>query len=264
MRPWIPLTGQRKERGFCSSGFTLIELLVVIGILAILAALLLPALSRAREEGRCVQCLSNLKQMCTAVEIYTQDYSGSYPPAYYYSWKDGTFMSLAWDFTTVKDWNAGTNKVIPGLIWQHSGNLSGVHQCPSYSGGHNWLADPFTGYNYNTSYIGRGSGETVPYPARVSQVKDPAGTALLGDGGYASGANKFMRSPFPSPYDAAFNGRSAGTQAFRHNGKTNVAFCDGHAASSTDRHVNTSPHEQKNLAEDCGFLSPDNSLYDLE
>jgi len=61
------------------SGFTLIELLVVIAIIAILAAILFPVFSRAREQARKTACLSNLKQIGTALQMYCQDWDETYP-----------------------------------------------------------------------------------------------------------------------------------------------------------------------------------------
>jgi len=60
--------------------FTLIELLVVIAIIAILAAMLLPVLARAKEAGRRIACLNNLSQLSTASKMYVDDSQGSYPP----------------------------------------------------------------------------------------------------------------------------------------------------------------------------------------
>jgi len=59
--------------------FTLVELLVVIGIIIILAALLLPALGRAKESARRVKCLSNLKQVSLALKVFAQEHEGHYP-----------------------------------------------------------------------------------------------------------------------------------------------------------------------------------------
>ena len=62
------------------SAFTLIELLVVIAIIAILAAMLLPVLARARESGRRIACLNNLTQLSLACQMYVNDNQGMYPP----------------------------------------------------------------------------------------------------------------------------------------------------------------------------------------
>ena len=64
----------------CRRGFTLIELLVVIAIIAILAAILFPVFAQAREKARQTTCTSNMKQMGTAIMMYTQDYDETLPP----------------------------------------------------------------------------------------------------------------------------------------------------------------------------------------
>src|SRR5947199_3153379 len=66
-------------------GFTLIELLVVIAIIALLAAILFPVFSRARENARKSSCLNNVKQIGVAMMQYTQDYDEYYPLQIYYN-----------------------------------------------------------------------------------------------------------------------------------------------------------------------------------
>jgi prepilin-type N-terminal cleavage/methylation domain-containing protein/prepilin-type processing-associated H-X9-DG protein len=237
-----------------SRGFTLVELLVVIGIIALLVAILMPALSVAQQEARAVKCLSNLRQAAMAASIYCDAHKGTYPMAYY-TGANGTFYS--WDFTAVIV--GGVQKMQPGLLWPATGagGLE-VQQCPSYEGPPSG-ADPFTGYNYNTSFIGHGQYESIPAPIKTAQVHHPSTVALFGDGQYYSGTDKYMRSPFPSEGDVSFTSRAAGTQGYRHRGRTNVVYCDGHAASVGDRFTNTS---DPRVGNGTGFLSNDNSAYD--
>jgi len=236
---------------------------VVVGIIALLISILTPALARARYEGQRITCLSNMRQMGIAAENYAGDFGGSYPLAHQTVVQGRRLISYAWDFTSTKDWDTGGTSVVPGLLWQGK-TIAKIHQCPSFNGESNWLEDPYTGYNYNTSYIGHGVGESIAAPAKVTDVRRPGECALFGDGQYASGANKFMRAPWPNPGDESFWGRSSGTQGFRHLRKTNVVFCDGHGESFSKICTETDPFEVDQIAAGTGFLSKDNQFYDLE
>ncbi len=253
-------------------GFTLIELLVVVGMIAMLIAMLMPVLAKARQQGKEVLCLNNLRQMSMAAQNYAAANNDYYPAAYLNDPDpmDSLAVHVSWDFTYTKDWDTLQEDIRPGLLWQGD-TIEKVQQCPSYKG----PADPvelYTGYNYNTSFIGHGSMETVSIPARTSQVGHPAGCALFGDGYYyGDRANKFMRSPFKSDYDT-FPFRASGTQGYWHSGKTDVAWCDGHVSSQRDLFTETIPQEQEKIEQynlnhpdkKTGFLSADNSAYDLK
>lgn len=241
------------------SAFTLLELLVVMSVIALLASLLLPSMGNSKASSLRIQCISNLRQMGLAANLYVDDSAGSYPIAYYYDQVGSVTYSYAWDLTTIE---STPNKVIPGLLWEGRTTLQ-IQQCPSFTGSADWLTDPYTGYNYNTSYIGHGQDETVPDPARVSEVAHSSKTALFGDGQYGGGADKFMRAPWPNPCDEDFVGRWCGTQGFRHQRLSNTAFCDGHTESLRNCYTSNADGSN-NVASGTGFLSPDNSMYELQ
>jgi prepilin-type N-terminal cleavage/methylation domain-containing protein/prepilin-type processing-associated H-X9-DG protein len=271
-------------------GFTLIELLVTISVIALLMSILVPALAKARQRAEGVVCLSNLRQMAIAAVTYAQTHDGFYPIAHYRR-KDGPVKyECCWDFTTVTNSTTGGQEIVPGLLWQ-GGMTKKIQQCPSFGGQSNTAGDPFTGYNYNTSYIGHGGGERVGatydgqitavngapawykivMPVKIHRVRQPAQCALFGDGQYSGGANKFMRAPWAWDGDIDNSLKSAGTQGYRHGGRTNVAWCDGHVSSQELLYTETVA-EAKSEIEDynkkagvkIGFLSPDNSVYDTQ
>lgn len=108
-----------KKQTSCNAGekncFTLIELLVVIAIIAILAAILLPALNSARERGRTASCLNNQKQFATAFIMYAGDNDGRLPTA----------RNLN-DLRIPGYWNT--------QLYNYAGKDSAVFKCPSYNG----------------------------------------------------------------------------------------------------------------------------------
>ena len=241
-----------------SRAFTLVELLVAIAILGLLAGLVAIGVDAARESARSARCASNLRSMAQAALVYAGEHRGEFP----WGMRVEGGRLVCWDFEPDP-----AGRPAPGALWKGIADhgAMGVLQCPSFVGGAaNWQGDPFTGYNYNCSYVGKVEGDPGgrASPALLSQIEDPARTALFGDGQYAGGANKFMRAPVrDKAHDGSGTGvREAGTQGFRHRGRTNVAFCDGHVETLAK------PYRKGGegfVADGCGFLSPDNSLYSL-
>ena len=236
------------------TAFTLIELMVVLGIVMVLAALALTGVSGARKSAQSATCLGNLRQLAAAAAAYAAQNDLSYPPA---QWTEGA-TTREWDYM-----RRGGGVVGAGFLWPGR-EAPAVQQCPAFDGRAQSPGDPYTGYNYNTSYVGRGKGEGPP--ARLTAVKRPAETLLFGDGQWSLGANKYMRAPQRSPtedrtgYADGSASRAAGTQGYRHRGATNAVFCDGHAESLTQRYTAGNTH----VAEGTGFVSEDNRLYDLD
>lgn len=186
-------------------GFTLIELLVVIAIIAILAAILFPVFARAREAARGAACRSNLKQLSSAEQMYSQDY-------------DGTMLSCRMNY-------AGTNSPLrPGAQWYEWADMlhayvknGGVYVCPSdatvrptsaygTSGGYalNWV--------YASNFGTPQPMDSVTYPAETILFTDGTGYYCVGgSGGPANNWAQYVSD--------------------RHNETVNIAWLDGHVSS---------------------------------
>lgn len=109
-------------------GFTLIELLVVIAIIALLAAILFPVFSRAREKARQSTCTSNLKQIGMAFAVYCQDFDGWYPPGNSYTGNTFNGNWLYYLSAGSQVWKLG---YLPGGNTAIAGNKSPLLNCPS-------------------------------------------------------------------------------------------------------------------------------------
>src|SRR5688572_22995847 len=113
--------------GYRSSGFTLIELLTVIAVIAVLAAILLPALGNAKEKGKAAVCMSNLKQLQLAITIYADEHEDELPPAEIHPGSGGPFQE-SWAGMLV---NSGRLPAPESGHYTQLAEGSSIFRCPS-------------------------------------------------------------------------------------------------------------------------------------
>jgi len=156
-------------------GFTLIELLVVIAIIAILAAILFPVFAQAREKARTATCQSNVKELCLALLMYTNDYDEKFPRNRHsfgnvvqvsvgdgYSDSTGTIGCVSWD----------------RAIFPYVKNAQ-VYLCPSRQCPRNSRQRRTKGYNVNGPLMHEGF---APRGRRLAEVEEPAEVLMLIEG----------------------------------------------------------------------------------
>jgi prepilin-type N-terminal cleavage/methylation domain-containing protein/prepilin-type processing-associated H-X9-DG protein len=219
------------------NGFTLIELLVVIAIIAILASMLLPALSRAKARAKTVHCVSNLKQLDLCWTMYSNDFNDRLlPNAANPATPPPGGVSTNWIVGNMRILPDATNTVflIQGLLYQYNTAL-GIYRCPAQQ------QSPYAAVNgnipvrsYSISDQMNGSGDfnrpTYPVNTKLSSVlhpPPPQAATFIDESDYSIDDGDFALEVCPP--NTVYQWRNA--PSLRHQTAVTLAFADGHAES---------------------------------
>lgn len=217
---WVGGSGRRR------GGFTLVELLVVLGVIALLAGLLGPGLSRARQAALGSRCVSNLRQLGVASQLYWDDSGGRAFPERFGREGDGWRYWFGW----LQDGAEGERRFAAekGALWPYLSGR-GVDVCPAFRQDGSYFKMKAKGgafgYAYNLLMGPRGRA-----PLNLEHVRDPSGLAVLAD---AAQINDFQAPASPEKpmleefYYFGTNQLEA-TIHFRHGERAQVVFVDGH------------------------------------
>jgi len=212
-------------------GFTLIELLVVIAIIAVLMAVLMPALNRAREQGKRASCLSNLKQLTLAWTMYadendekivngdTEEYTSTYGQGGLH-WNEPAWVKKDWDSNYTYDQKKAA--VLGGALYPYANTLK-VYKCATGRTIQNELRMYSIVDGMNCIILGSFNGSGVKLIKRRSEIKYPALRFVFLDDGGTGGATLGGWSVWPDRYEWW------DPPPIRHGDGTTFSFADGHA-----------------------------------
>jgi len=203
----------------------LIELLVVIAILMVLAAILLPVLSLGKETAKRIHCVSSLRQLGLATQMYWDDHGGSAFRFRGAAMDGGDPFWFGWlerGAEGERDFDASQGALFPYI------QEASIAICPSlkYHSGHFKLKAKGAayGYGYNMSL----SAAMSQTPVKVSELNRPGETALLADAAQVNIFQSPASPDHPLLEEFYYINELEPTVHFRHRRRANVLFCDGH------------------------------------